>query len=123
MYVVLSGSSFRRFKTTQGAHAILVKRNPSGPRILIQGLARGIDSRREQVDWFEVTADFLNASRSKKDIRLMLRSIRDHWQGSERSRTQEREISKESQPFFRADFGRQDFSRPGQGGSGVDGYW
>jgi hypothetical protein len=65
----------------------------------------------------------LNTSRSKKDIRLMLRSIRDHWQESERGRAQVSENGKERQPFFGASFGRLDFSRPGQGGSGIDGYW
>lgn len=113
---------YRPFPTSlnacSGAHIVLVAIEKKVPKILVQGLATG-PSRQEQSDWFESAADFLNVLELDEDIAAMLESIQDHWKESVSKRAQ---LTRKA-PFFGADFGRRDFSQPGQGGSGFDGVW
>ena len=121
MYIVIHAPSPSFPEAHKEAHVLLVKENISRPRILVQGLARGEVSRNEQVECFEAVAEFLNTMQ-RVYVRLMLQSIRETWQSPIISREVNQNSQKEL-PFFGADFGRRDFSTPGQGGSGVDGYW
>ncbi len=121
MYVVIQ-APFPEFpKARKDSHVLLVKENILRPRILVQGFSHGEISRNEQLEWFETAALFLNTM-PRKDVRLMLCSIRETWQGLINT-GDVNQSSQKVQPFVRADFGRLDFSAPGQGGSGFDGYW
>ena len=105
----------------QRANVVLCRIKRGVPRILAQGLhvyGQEDQVKLQQSLWFELTADFLNQF-SLWETRVMLRSIKEHIRQSE-ARSEQRRITPS---FFRADFGRMDFSRPGQGGSGFDGYW
>lgn len=121
MYVVIQ-SPFPEFpKARKDSHVLLVKENILRPRILVQGFSRGEIARNEQVEWFETVAELLNTM-PRAYVRLMLRSIRETWQDLI-TISEVNQSPQKVEPFFRADFGRRDFSTPGQGGSGVDGYW
>lgn len=78
-------------------------------------------NRQALIHWFETVADELNNPPDFLFLKTMLGSIREtekQWELDRRASAR-----KMSQANFGADFGRLDFTPPGRGGSGIDGYW
>ncbi len=107
---------------SQKAHFALVYEGKRKSRFFVACISDDPEKRLQFLDQYEIIVECLNEIKSFDFTREMLRSIQYSIQQEKESirlhRAQSRRII-----FHRADFGRLDFDRPGQGGSGVDGYW
>lgn len=123
MFEVLYKPFPESLQTNSNAHVALVWVSKKGQRILIQGLLQSEEGKCMQREWFETTAEALNTSPTFRFTSAMLRTIEATWKRSQYEEQRRSEMSRPNRRFFGADFGRQDFSEPGRGGSGVDGIW
>jgi hypothetical protein len=99
----------------------LVYESHKGVRVIVSALTHFDLQGRSMVEWHTAVAEALNEPPSLEYVRLMLRSIKQTWQRGAIYR-QEAVWRRNNPPreYFRADFGRLDFSRPGRGGHGFD---
>ncbi len=104
------------------AHVALVYEGKRKVRFIVADCGKDPEIRLRIIERFNITAECLNTIKSHSFACEMLRSIQYAIQRAEEDRRQ----SYARPPVrisHRADFGRLDFDRPGQGGTGVDGYW
>lgn len=106
---------------SRSAYFALVYEGKRKSRFFVACTCRDVEKRQEYVKQYEIVAECLNEIKSFGFVREMLRSIQYAIQCEEvRRQSYSRPSIRIS---HRADFGRLDFDRPGQGGTGVDGYW
>ncbi len=96
---------------TLSASSAIVWESRKGVRLITANIARTPERRYHINERMQVRLEKLNSG-SLKVIKQTLRVI-----------IQENTRKPSVRPNFGADFGRMDFLCPGQGGSGVDGYW
>jgi hypothetical protein len=89
--------------------------------MVVGALIREVEDGTRMIDWYTAVADDLNNPPSLNYTRTMLRSIEETWRRGDEIRRRERYERTHPRPkHFGADFGRLDFSEPGQGGHGYD---
>lgn len=116
MFRVLYKPFPKSLETHENAHAVLVWSSYKGERIVVQGIHTHQERILKQTKDFETAVSLLNSSPSLSQTKIWLRSIRYMIEVSDRARR----TPQQREPFFRADFGRMDFSEPGRGGHGID---
>lgn len=102
------------------AHVAVVFQGKKKEKLLVQSTATSEEVRKTNVLWLQALCDDLNQWISFEFFRRTIESVKVVCQRNDAIK--KRSLQKSSLGF-RADFGRLDFGRPGQGGSGFDGYW